>query len=201
MKKERMNILMIGDVVLSIDCIREMFCCDLTSCKGMCCVKGDAGAPITMQEAKEIESIVMKIWDDLAPAAQEKIRNQGICYVDQEGDLVTSIVNGEDCVFTCYNEQGVCQCAIQKAQIMGKINVEKPLSCSLYPLREKAFKGGLTGLNYHQWDICSGARCLGKNLKIPVYKYLRQPLIKRFGEDWYNELCEVAATLKKEGSI
>ena len=196
-----MNILMVGDVVLSIDCLREMFSCDIASCKGICCVKGDAGAPITQKEAKAIEDITIKIWDYLSPEAQDKILEQGVSYIDEEGDLVTSIVNGEDCVFTCYDKYGTCQCAIQKAKLKNEIDVDKPISCSLYPIREKKFSGGLIGLNYHKWDICECARHLGTKLKIPVYKFLREPLIARFGEEWYEELCEMGESLRKEGII
>ena len=196
-----MNILMVGDVVLSIECLREMFCGDITSCKGICCVEGDAGAPVTEEEVKAIEGITMKIWDDLSPEAQEKILEQGISYIDEEGELVTSIVNGKDCVFTCYDGQGNCQCAIQKAKLKGEISVDKPISCSLYPIREKKFKGGLVGLNYHRWEVCDGARCLGTKMRIPVYKFLKEPLITRFGVQWYEELCEVGKSLKQKGLI
>lgn len=196
-----MNILMVGDVVLSVDILREAFCCDIKACKGACCIEGDAGAPITEEENKAIEGITLKIWDYLAPEAQEKILEQGISYIDEEGDLVTSIVNGKDCVFTCYDEDGNCQCAIQKAKLKGEISIDKPISCFLYPIREKQFNGGLYGLNYHRWDVCNDACKLGEKLQLPVYKFLREPLIARFGEAWYNELEELALSLKKDGLI
>ena len=125
MNDKGMNILMVGDVVLSTDCLREEFCCNMAACKGACCVEGDAGAPVTEEESKAIESIIMKIWDDLSLEAQKKILEQGVCYVDEEGDLVTSIVDGKDCVFTCYDDDGNCQCAIQKARLNGEISVDK----------------------------------------------------------------------------
>ena len=196
-----MNILMVGDVVLSTDCLREPFCCDITSCKGACCIEGDAGAPITPQEVTAIEDILSTIWEYLSPEAQKKIQEQGISYTDKEGDLVTSIVNGKDCVFTCYDKHGNCQCAIQLAKNKGEITIDKPISCSLYPIREKIFKGGLVALNYHRWDICANAQCLGKKLRMPVYAFLREPLITRFGKEWYDELCQVAESLKEKDII
>ncbi len=198
MNDRGMNILMVGDVILSIDCLRELFCCDIASCKGACCIEGDAGAPLTEKESKDIAEIVPRIWEYLSPQAQEVLSRQGVSYIDEEGDLVTSIVNGKDCVFTCYDEKGACLCAIQKARTEGKVAVDKPVSCSLYPIREKRFSGGLTGLNYHRWDVCRNARCLGKKKGIPVYKFLKAPLIARFGEDWYRELEELAETLRKD---
>ncbi|MBP3775131.1 MAG: DUF3109 family protein [Bacteroidaceae bacterium] len=196
-----MNIVMVGNVVLSVDCLREMFCCDMQACRGICCVEGDSGAPITEAEATAIEGITDSILDDLSPQAQEIIMEQGISYVDREGDLVTSIVGGKDCVFTCYDEQGNCLCAIQKAQQEGRISVGKPISCSLYPIREKQFRGGLVGLNFHRWDVCRPACRQGKRLGIPVYKFLRKPLIQRFGEEWYEELEQTAQQLKEEGYL
>ena len=201
MSDKGMNILMVGDVILSIDCLKERFCCDVSSCKGQCCIEGDAGAPITEKESKAIAEIVPVVWEYLSPQAREIISRQGVSYIDQEGDLVTSIVNGRDCVFTCYDEKGVCLCAIQKARMEGKTKVDKPISCSLYPLREKRFSNGLTGLNYHRWDVCQEARCLGKRMRIPVYKFLKEPLISRFGMEWYSELEKTVEYLQKENLL
>ena len=169
----------VGDVILSTDILTECFCCDLDACGGICCVEGDAGAPLTLDEA----------------AAQAVIDQQGVAYTDRDGDLVTSIVNGKDCVFTCYNEKGCCFCATEKAFREGRTSWCKPISCYLYPIREKRFAGGLIGLNYHRWNVCSEAVKRGRELNLPVYKFLRDPLIKRFGEEWYKELEGVAEAL------
>ena len=199
--KERMNIIQVGNVILSMDCLRQCFCCDLAVCKGCCCIEGEAGAPLTAKESRRIEKILPKIMKDLSPEAREVIRRQGVSYRDKDGDLVTSIVNGKDCVFTCYDKSGICLCAIQKAMNEGRIKVSKPISCSLYPIREKCFEGGLTGLNYNRWDVCWPARDKGKKLGIPVYRFLREPLVARFGEAWYEELDKTALKLKEEGYL
>ena len=199
--KRGMNIVMVGSVVLSMDCLRERFCCDVEACRGACCVEGDSGAPLTEEEAQALEDVAQAVWDELSPEAQSVIRQQGASYVDSEGDLVTSIVGGRDCVFTCYDKEGHCLCAIQKAQDEGRIAARKPISCSLYPIREKHFSGGLTALNYHRWDVCRPARLLGKKKGIPVYQYLRKPLTERFGEEWYAELEQTVAQLREEGYL
>lgn len=201
MDKDRMNIVQVGGVVLSMDILRQCFCCDLEACKGICCVEGEAGAPLTPKEARKIEHILPKIKQDLSPGALEVIEKQGVSYRDRDGDLVTSIVNGKDCVFTCHDEKGICFCAIQKAKTEGRIATEKPISCFLYPIREKTFAGGLVGLNYNRWDVCWQARAKGKKLNLPVYRFLKEPLVLRFGEEWYAELERTAEQLEKEGLL
>ena len=185
----------VGDVILSTDILTECFCCDLDACGGICCVEGDAGAPLTLDEVGELENVLDEVWPDLSAAAQAVIDQQGVAYTDRDGDLVTSIVNGKDCVFTCYNEKGCCFCATEKAFREGRTSWCKPISCYLYPIREKRFAGGLIGLNYHRWNVCSEAVKRGRELNLPVYKFLRDPLIKRFGEEWDKELEGVAEAL------
>lgn len=185
----------VGDVILSTDILTECFCCDLDACGGICCVEGDAGAPLTLDEVGKLENVLDEVWPDLSAAAQAVIDQQGVAYTDRDGDLVTSIVNGKDCVFTCYNEKGCCFCATEKAFREGRTSWCKPISCYLYPIREKRFAGGLIGLNYHRWNVCSEAVKRGRELNLPVYKFLRDPLIKRFGEEWYKELEGVAEAL------
>ena len=185
----------VGDVILSTDILTECFCCDLDACGGICCVEGDAGAPLTLAEVGELENVLDEVWPDLSATAQAVIDQQGVAYTDRDGDLVTSIVNGKDCVFTCYNEKGCCFCATEKAFREGRTSWCKPISCYLYPIREKRFAGGLIGLNYHRWNVCSEAVKRGRELNLPVYKFLRDPLIKRFGEEWYKELEGVAEAL------
>ena len=187
-------ILDVGGVLISSDILTEYFCCDYEKCKGICCVEGDAGAPVTLDEVTAIEEVVDTVWPDLSASAQSVIDKQGVAYTDKDGDLVTSIVRGKDCVFTCYDGDS-CLCALEKAYRSGKTRFCKPISCALYPIREKRFKGGLIGLNYHRWDVCKDAREKGKALGLPVYQFLKEPLIRRFGEAWYKELCDVAALL------
>ena len=197
-------IIQIGDVLLSSDILTEEFCCDLEACRGACCIEGDAGAPVTLDEVMEIENNVDAVWSDLSASAQAVIDRQGVAYTDKEGDLVTSIVGGKDCVFTCYDDLTIadgktvdhcCLCALEKAFHAGGSSFCKPVSCALYPIREKQFSDGSIGLNYHRWDICECGRRKGRRLHLPVYKFLREPLIRRFGQEWYDELCDVAAQL------
>jgi len=188
-------ILQVGSVLLSSDILFKCFCCDLEKCKGQCCVEGDAGAPVTLDEVAEIEACLDEVWPDMSASAQAVVDRQGVVYTDSEGDLVTSIVEGRDCVFTCY-DNGLCLCALEKAFRAGRTAFCKPISCALYPIREKTFSGGVTGLNYNEWNVCRDAVALGNQLQLPVYKFLKDPLIRRFGEDWYAELEEVAKELK-----
>ena len=190
-------ILQVGDVLLSPDIITEYFCCDYEKCKGACCIEGDAGAPVTLEEISEIENSLDEVWDELSASAQTVIDKQGVAYSDRDGDLVTSIVGGRDCVFTCY-ENGSCLCALEKAFIQGKTTFCKPISCSLYPIREKQFSNGMIGLNYHRWEVCKDAVIKGKNNNIRVYEFLKEPLTRRFGSQWYEELQELAKTLLTE---
>lgn len=190
-------ILQIDDVLVSSDIFTEMFCCDLDDCHGECCVEGDAGAPVTLDEIAGIEDALDEVWSDLTASAQSVIDRQGVAYTDQEGDMVTSIVGGKDCVFTCHAD-GCCFCALEKAYREGRTKFCKPISCALYPIREVSLKNGLVGLNYHRWDVCKAAVRKGRELQLPVYKFLRDSLIRRFGEDWYKELEAVADELSKQ---
>ena len=195
-------ILEVGGILISSDIITECFCCDYEKCKGICCVEGDAGAPVTMDEIAAIEETLDTVWPDLSASAQSVIDKQGVAYADQDGEMVTSIVRGKDCVFTCYDGDN-CLCALEKAarekaaanhSQFSILNSQfaKPISCSLYPIREKNFGNGLIGLNYNRWDVCRDAVEKGKALGLPVYQFLKEPLIRRFGEAWYQELCDVA---------
>ena len=188
-------ILDIGGVLISSEILTEQFCCDYEKCKGVCCVEGDAGAPVTLDEVADMEDALDEVWADLSASAQAVIDKQGVTYTDKDGDLVTSIVRGKDCVFTCYDDGDHCLCALERAYRNGRIRHQKPISCALYPIREKRFNGGLIGLNYNRWAVCRDAIEKGKELGLPLYQFLKEPLIRRFGESWYQELCEVADQL------
>lgn len=190
----------INDVVVSFDVFREKFLCDLNACKGECCIEGDAGAPVDNDEVAKLEEVLPVIWDELSPEARAVIEKQGVVYTDEEGDLVTSIVRGKDCVFTCYDEKGCCYCAIEKAYREGKVDFYKPVSCHLYPIRIGDY-GLYKAVNYHRWEVCKAAVLLGKKQGVPVYKFLKEPLVRKFGEDWYKELETVAEELKKKNMI
>ena len=190
----------IQHTIISEDIFEEKFICDLCKCKGQCCVDGESGAPITKEEYTQINEILPEIWDDLSPKAQELINEQGIAYTDYDGELVTSIIKGEECVFTYFDENGVCKCTIDNAFREGRISVQKPISCHLYPIRLKEYTE-FTAINYNRWSICEPAVDLGRKNGLPLYRFLKEPLIRKFGEDWYNEVCETADLLKKEGKI
>lgn len=205
MSKQIPPILLLGDVLVSSDILTEKFCCDLAACKGECCVEGDEGAPVTMDEIAQIEDCLDAVWGDLSASAQSVIDRKGIAYTDRDGELVTSIVNGKDCVFTYYDDlidretgnviEGCCLCALEKACRAGKTQFMKPISCALYPIREKRFANGLVGLNYNRWTVCKDAVHKGEELGMPVYQFLAEPLRRRFGDKWYEELCQLAQQL------
>jgi hypothetical protein len=177
----------IEDTVISIDLIERYFCCDLRKCRGACCIEGESGAPLTKQEFDYLQKVLPLLWDNLSPEAKEVINKQGIAYIDRENDIVTSIIDGKDCVFTCYDENAVCKCAIEKAYNEGHIDFKKPVSCHLYPVRVKQYKD-YKAINYHRWKVCCAAEILGKQKQIFVYQYLKEALIRKFGEEWYNVL-------------
>lgn len=131
----------IDDVIVSLDVFREKFLCDLNACKGECCIEGDAGAPVELEEVEKLEEVLPVIWDSLSPEAQEVINRQGVVYTDQDDDLVTSIVNGKDCVFTCYDEKGFCYCAIEKHSVKGNAT-----STNRFPVTSTPSGSATTGL-------------------------------------------------------
>ena len=172
---------------MSTEIVTEYFCCDLSACHGQCCVDGESGAPLTLDEAAQLERVLPIVEDDLSAEARKVIAQQGVAYVDIEGDLVTSIVNGQDCVFTYY-ESGCCLCAAERAYREQHTDWCKPISCALYPIREKRLSNGCIGLNYHRWSVCDPARRKGQELRLPIYRLLKAPLTRRFSEAWYKEL-------------
>lgn len=181
----------IGDAIVALDIIEDNFLCDLSACKGECCVEGDSGAPLEDEEVNIIEELLPIVWHDLSPIAQKVINEQGVAYKDSDGDMVTSIVNGKDCVFTYYDDKGVCKCAIEKAYREGKTEFYKPISCHLYPIRLGKYRE-FTAVNYHIWQVCKAAVLLGNKKNLKIYQFLKEPLVRRFGQDWYDELCLVA---------
>ncbi|MBF6627537.1 MAG: DUF3109 family protein [Proteiniphilum sp.] len=191
----------IQQTLLSDEIFEEQFICDLCKCKGQCCVDGESGAPLTHEEYEQINNILPVIRHMLSPEAQALISEQGIAYTDVDGELVTSIINGEECVFTWFDDDGVCKCAIDTAYREGLTDVQKPLSCHLYPIRLTEY-ADFTAVNYHRWSVCKPAVKLGRKEGLPIYRFLREPLIRRFGEVWYKEVCEAASLIhsqKKKG--
>ena len=187
----------IDDKIVSQDLFEVLFVCDYDTCKGECCVEGDSGAPLEPGEAEELRRCLPEVRHLLSPAALEVIEEHGVSYFDDDGDEVTSIVRGRDCVFTTYDEQGRCACALEKVYNEGKTTFIKPISCQLYPVRLTKYPS-FTAVNYHKWSICKCALKLGRKLQVPVYQFLRAPLIRAFGEEFYTQLEEVAALLQAE---
>ena len=187
----------IDDTLVSLDRIERSFLCDLSHCKGQCCVEGDSGAPLEPGEEEELKRVLPEIWNDLLPEARTVIQSQGVAYTDSDGDRVTSIVGDKNCVFTCYDTDGVCKCAIEKAYREGRVSFYKPISCHLYPVRITQYKT-FQAVNYHRWDVCKAAELLGKNEQVPVYQCLKAHLIRKFGQAWYDALDECAQEWKKQ---
>ncbi|MDR1543024.1 MAG: DUF3109 family protein [Prevotellaceae bacterium] len=186
----------IFDTVVSFEFFEQMFCCDLAQCKGKCCYYGDSGAPLEEGEAEKIAEILPEILKYLPEKSKQVIENQGVSFVDCQGDTVTSIVEGKECVFAFVKNE-IYFCAMEKAYNEGLTNFPKPISCHLYPARLEKFKD-FTAVNFHHWDLCGCAKKQGKILKLPAYQFLKKPLIRRFGEAWYNELKQAAEAYYKE---
>ncbi|MBO4965153.1 MAG: DUF3109 family protein [Muribaculaceae bacterium] len=177
----------IQDTVVSTDLIEEFFCCDIDRCKGACCIEGDAGAPLSAEEFEKIQNLLPDIIDTLTPAGQRAVREDGVGYYDPDGDLVTTLVDGAACAFAGFCHDGICTCMLEKAFSAGKTNFRKPESCALYPVRLQKFKS-FTAVNFHRWKICKPAFTKGRKLNIRAYEFLKEPLTKRFGKEWYDEL-------------
>ena len=188
--------LQIGDTIISLDILNKHFICDLPKCHGGCCVEGDSGAPLEPGEAEKIQELLPLIWDELSEKAKAVIEKQGISYIDSEKDRVTSIVDGRECAFTWFDEHGTCKCLIEKAWSEGKTDFRKPVSCHLYPIRVKKYPS-FTAVNYDEWHICQPARQFGKREGVEVFRFLKEPLIRKFGQEWYDELEIAAEELSK----
>jgi hypothetical protein len=183
--------IIVGDCIISENIAEKKFCCDLGKCKGCCCIEGDAGAPL---EKREI-SILEKIYPQVKPYMEEKgiaeVEKNGVSALDMNDELCTPLVDGRECVYVCW-EDGVAKCAIEKAYLDKKIDFQKPVSCHLYRIRVDNYND-FKAVNYHEWDICECAVKLGNEVGEPLYKYLKEPLIRKFGKQWYEELewrCE-----------
>lgn len=185
----------IDNKIVSADLLRECFTCDITRCKGICCVEGNAGAPLEADEVEILEREYEAYKPYLVPAGIEAIERQGFMVIDEDGDYTTPLVNDAECAYA-YTENGITLCAVEKAWMEGKTPFRKPISCHLYPIRLMEFSNGTVGLNYHRWSVCRPACENGRKLGIPVYKALREPIVRRFGEEFY-KMLEAAEDLLK----
>lgn len=187
----------IDNKILSTELFERKFVCDLNACKGACCVEGDAGAPLSLEEVNLLE----EIYEDVKPYMRKEgiaaVEKQGVFYIDPTNEPATTLVNGAECAFVYFDEQGITKCAIEKAYLEGKVDWKKPISCHLYPIRVKEM-GDSIALNYSEWHICKPACACGEQLDVPVFRFLKEPLIRAYGEEFYNDLLQVEAQLKGE---
>ena len=187
----------IQNTLLHEDLITESFVCNLNKCKGICCVEGDAGAPLDVAETAILKEIYPKIKHLLEPKGIKAIEEQGTSVVDSDGDLTTPCVDGnKECAYVTF-ENGITKCGIEKGYEQGLVDWQKPISCHLYPIRVNDYKTFIA-LNYHEWEICNDACTLGKELEVRIYKFLKEPLIRKYGEEFYKTLCDAAEEWEKE---
>ena len=185
----------IGKTIVSEAIIENDFVCNLSACKGACCIDGDAGAPLTVEEAQILEDIYPKIKPFLRQEGIDVIEAQGTSIKTDFDELETPLINGADCAYVIFDERNTALCAIEEAYNQGEVTWKKPVSCHLYPIRVKDYTE-FSAVNYDKWEICDDACSLGKELQVPVYKFVKEALIRKFGEDWYTELEKVADTMK-----
>lgn len=185
--------------IVSMDVFDVMFACDYEQCKGICCVEGDSGAPLEPGEADQLRRHLPAVRPLLSARALEVIDREGVSFRDEDGDEVTSLVDGKDCVFTTYDASGACMCAYEKVFHEGKTDWIKPLSCQLYPIRLTRYKD-FTAVNYHKWSVCRAALKRGRREGKRVYQFLEAPLTRAFGAQWYAQLVEAARLLDEERS-
>lgn len=186
----------IKDKLVSRDLVEKEFVCNLKKCKGMCCVLGDEGATVEEDEAKIMEEIYEKVKPYLTEKGISEIEANGKVVKDKKGIWATPLVEGKECAYVAFDDQGVALCGIEMAHRDGKIDFKKPVSCHLYPVRVKRYEM-YEAVNYEKWDICSPACSLGKELGVPVYQFLKEPLIRKYGEEFYEELDRTAQHLKE----
>ncbi len=191
----------IDDKIVSLDVLKEEFTCNLSACKGACCVEGDSGAPLTAEEVDLIEKEYPNFKHQLRAEGIEAVEAQGTSVKDEwDGESVTPLRDGKECAYTVFDEQNMALCGIELAWKEGKTSFRKPISCHLYPIRTKRYKE-FEAVNYERWNICSDACTLGKELKVPVYKFAKDALIRKYGESWYNALEDATTELQKMGHL
>jgi len=186
----------VGDILVSDDIKEVEFVCHLEKCKGACCVEGDLGAPLEESELAIMEEIQEEVRPYLTQEGIRAIEEQGPYILDEDGDYSTPTIGGKECAYAHYDSRGILKCGIEQAHLDGKINFRKPISCHLYPVRISKYKD-YDAVNFHTWDVCKPACECGSKLDVPVYKFLREPLIRKYGKNWYKQL-ELADKMKKE---
>ena len=188
--------LVIDKTLVSENLVQKEFVCDLNKCKGACCVAGDGGAPLEKSELRELKKNFQSIKSYLSKEGKAAIAKKGFYEKDKDGDFVTPLVDKTfECAYAYFNADGIAKCAIEKAFLENKITFRKPISCHLYPVRIKNYSD-YDAVNYDKWEICSPACELGKQLQVPVFKFVKEALIRKYGIDWYNNLEEAAKLLE-----
>ena len=185
----------LGKTIVSEYIIEKDFVCNLSACKGACCVDGDAGAPLDKEEVIILEEIYPKVKPFLRKEGIRAIEKQGTSITTEDGDLETPLIDNADCAYVIFDENDTALCAIEEAYNQGEVTWKKPVSCHLYPVRVKDYSE-FSAVNYHKWYICDDACSLGKELQVPIYKFVKEALIRKFGEDWYFELEKIASSMK-----
>lgn len=185
----------LGKTIVSEDIIEKDFVCNLSACKGACCIDGDAGAPLEKEETDILESIYPKVKPFLRPEGIQAIEEQGTFIKTRLGELETPLIDGADCAYVIFDEHNTALCGIEEAYNQGAIDWKKPVSCHLYPVRVKDYSE-FSAVNYHKWHICDDACALGAELQVPIYKFVKEALIRKFGENWYAELEKTAEGLR-----
>ena len=183
----------LGKTIVSEEIIQKDFVCNLSACKGACCIDGEAGAPLAEEETKILEDIYPKVKPFLRSEGIEAIENQGVFITTEMGEFETPLIDGADCAYVIFNDKGIALCALEEAYNQKVTSFKKPVSCHLYPVRVKDYSE-FSAVNYEKWDICDDACALGKELQVPIYKFVKDALIRKFGKDWYAELEKVAET-------
>jgi hypothetical protein len=191
--------LSIGKTIVSLHLFEKRFACDLEKCRGQCCYYGDSGAPLEENEAEIIELIFPEIKYLMRSEGIEAVESQGTSVIDSDGDIVTPLIGNNECAYAII-ENGIYKCAIEKAWFEKKISFRKPESCHLFPARIKRYRD-FDAVNFEEWKICKPAIINGISQDIPVYRFLKEPLIRVYGEEWYRELTIAADELKKLGKI
>ena len=181
--------IVIDKTVISDEIADNYFLCDLNKCKGGCCVEGDLGAPLEDNELPLLDDIFEQIKPFLSPEGIKTIEEQGKYVLDEDGDFSTPTLNGKECAYAVYDERGILKCGIERAHEAGKTAFKKPISCHLYPIRVTKYDN-YNALNYDRWEICLPACELGRKNELPLYKFLKDPLIRKFGKAWYAKLCK-----------
>ena len=188
----------IQNTIVSDDLLDKKFVCDLNACKGECCVAGESGAPLEQDELPILLEILDKVKPYMNKKGTKAIEKNGPYVLDSDGDYTTTLVGNEgECAFVVFDENNIAKCAIEQAYNDGVIDWKKPISCHLYPIRITSYKT-YDALNYHKWSVCKPACECGAKLDVPVYQFLKGPLIRKYGEDWFNELQQVDSERKKQ---